>query len=121
MDLNKKANKAIAKFLVRSGHDIIDEKQDEYEFITFDEKSRDLVLVKLYIYPEGETFNDEDFRVTKDERKHFEKYALNFLAKNSKEYGLVDVGVRLDKIGLSVIENDRAFIKHESNCTGSSK
>ena len=98
---------AVEKFLELHEYEIYDEDFGPIQFVAYDPEDEAVVFIFVV---EG-----MDTEATADMRKDFEASVMCWLSENDPDDS---VRIRLDVIGVYVIGNNKAFIKHHVNAGG---
>lgn len=115
--LGERGEEAAARYLERRGYNILARNwicpYGEADIVAQDKDEDALVFVEV------KTRSNLDFgfpeeAVTPEKRSRYERIACSFL----KEYPGADLTVRFDVIGLMVVDEHRALIKHHVNAFG---
>lgn len=114
-ELGKKGEEAAVRFLERRGYDIVERNwtcfAGEADIIARDGEAVVFVEVKTRT---GASNGLPAEAVTKNKRERYEKIACAFLA----DYDVVDVPVRFDVVSISLIDTDRAMVRHHIDAFG---
>lgn len=114
-ELGRKGEDAAVRFLERRGYDIVERNwtcfAGEADIIARDGEAVVFVEVKTRT---GASNGLPAEAVTKNKRERYEKIACAFLA----DYDVVDVPVRFDVVSISLIDTDRAMVRHHIDAFG---
>ena len=114
-ELGRKGEYAAVRFLERCGYDIVERNwtcfAGEADIIARDGEAVVFVEVKTRT---GASNGLPAEAVTKNKRERYEKIACAFLA----DYDVVDVPVRFDVVSISLIDTDRAMVRHHIDAFG---
>ncbi len=114
-ELGRKGEDAAVRFLERRGYDIVERNwtcfAGEADIIARDGEAVVFVEVKTRT---GASNGLPAEAVTKNKRERYEKIACAFLA----DYDVVDVPVRFDVVSISIIDTDRAMVRHHIDAFG---
>ena len=114
-ELGRKGEDAAVRFLERRGYDIVERNwtcfAGEADIIARDGEAVVFVEVKTRT---GASNGLPAEAVTKNKRERYEKIACTFLA----DYDVVDVPVRFDVVSISLIDTDRAMVRHHIDAFG---
>ena len=114
-ELGRKGEDAAVRFLERRGYDIVERNwtcfAGEADIIARDGEAVVFVEVKTRT---GVSNGLPAEAVTKNKRERYEKIACAFLA----DYDVVDVPVRFDVVSISLIDTDRAMVRHHIDAFG---
>ena len=114
-ELGRKGEDAAVRFLERRGYDIVERNwtcfAGEADIIARDGEAVVFVEVKTRT---GASNGLPGEAVTKNKRERYEKIACAFLA----DYDVVDVPVRFDVVSISLIDTDRAMVRHHIDAFG---
>ncbi|MDO4502950.1 MAG: YraN family protein [Coriobacteriia bacterium] len=114
-DLGKRGEDAAARYLERRGYNILARnwtcKHGEADIVAQDENALVFVEVKTR---SNVDFGMPEEAVTPAKRNKYERIAAAFL----REYPCSETVVRFDVVGLLVVGNNRALIKHHINAFG---
>lgn len=114
-ELGRKGEDAAVRFLERRGYDIVERNwtcfAGEADIIARDGEAVVFVEVKTRT---GSSNGLPAEAVTKNKRERYEKIACAFLA----DYDVVDVPVRFDVVSISLIDADRAMVRHHIDAFG---
>lgn len=117
LTLQEKAVEAAARFLRIRGYEMLAtewrprEAKGAIDLVARDPESDELVFVDVA----ARKHPGEGFGGWRNDRKSMEALAVSWLAESG--FG-ESVGVRFDKIGLVVVGEDRALLRHHINAFG---
>ncbi len=113
--LGEKGEKAACQYLKRRGFDVIETNWTcgfgEVDIVAIDEDT--LVFVEVKTRSGIEHGLPED-AITYTKRKKYEKIAMAYLEKS--DYN--DLPIRFDAISITLMAEDRAFLRHHKNAFG---
>ena len=114
-ELGRKGEDAAVRFLERRGYDIVERNwtcfAGEADIIARDGEAVVFVEVKTRT---GFSNGLPAEAVTKNKRERYERIACAFLA----DYDVIDVPVRFDVVSISLIDADRAMVRHHIDAFG---
>lgn len=113
--LGKRGEDAAARFLANHGYTILERNYK----CSFGEADIVAKSPGTLVFVEVKTRTDEDKgmpeeAITEAKRAKYEKIAISYL----RNYDEVDISVRFDVIGILVVAQDRAIIRHHINAFG---
>lgn len=114
-ELGRKGEDAAVRYLERRGYDIVERNWSciagEADIIARDDEVVVFIEVKTRT---GAANGLPGEAVTKNKRERYEKIACAFLA----DYDVIDVPVRFDVIAITLIDSDRAMVRHHMDAFG---
>ena len=114
-NLGKTGEDAAANYLQRQGYEIVARNwvcsNGEADIIAMEADTLVFVEVKTRM---GESCGLPEEAITRAKRSKYEKIAISYFAQNI----LRDLSVRFDVISITVIGDDRAFLRHHINAFG---
>ena len=115
--LHSKAMEASVRFLMRHDYQILDPDfwHDGERLVVARDEDDTIVFVDVLVKPLGENDLPEENR-TQIKRARMERAGASWLVENPPES---DVPVRFDVIGMLIIAEDRALLRHHINAFGS--
>ncbi len=113
--LGEKGERAARQYLERRGFEIIDTNWTcgfgEVDIVAIDEETLVFVEVKTR---SGIEHGLPEEAITQTKRKKYEKIAMAYLEQS--EYN--DLPIRFDAISITLMAEDRAFLRHHKNAFG---
>ncbi len=113
--LGEKGERAARQYLERRGFEIIDANWTcgfgEVDIVAIDEETLVFVEVKTR---SGIEHGLPEEAITQTKRKKYEKIAMAYLEQS--EYN--DLPIRFDAISITLMAEDRAFLRHHKNAFG---
>lgn len=112
-ELAERGQEAAARYLYKRGYEILEQnwkcKAGEIDIIARDDER--IVFVDVKTRQANSKLEIEDDKITSAIRKRFERMALNYLTETE----IYNVSVCYDVIAITVLESDRALIRHHIN------